>query len=47
MIDKFATPDATSTGMPGLAICDDGPVFASMDHKKNGAKGWSIYALHP
>lgn len=45
VIDQFKTPDASSHGMPGLAICDDGSVFVSMDYKKDGAKVWGIYSL--
>ncbi|MFN7924746.1 MAG: hypothetical protein U0Q16_31880 [Bryobacteraceae bacterium] len=41
---RFNTP--STIGMPGIAMCDDGQVFVSTDHKTaNGERGWGIYVL--
>lgn len=44
ILGQYKTPPSTS-GVPGLAICDDGGVFVSSEHRKDGSKGWAIHAL--
>ena len=44
LISQFSTP--AISGMPGIALCDDGNLFASTGSKANtGGVGWSIYML--
>lgn len=43
-INQFDTP--STTGMPGIALCDDGNLFVSSGYRRpTGEKGWGIYVL--